>query len=267
MTLRPIAGMILLPMPYNATREDAILRRAAVGLLAVVLGAACVPLPDFPQPPPDPPPLGSATDIDGNVYATVVIGNQEWMASNLKATSYNDGTPIPITEDAFVWANLGTGSYSWYDNDIANKDVYGALYNWYVMQYLQLRSRIDDICPTNFRLPNRGTFEILVDALGGSTVASEALKEAGTSHWDPPNTGATNQSGFTALPAGDRDDTGSFVAKGQSSSWWSSDDSDVPDLAVASFLYLDDTSTTSALASHPYEDGLAIRCMRDVTPN
>ncbi|HSY39235.1 MAG TPA: fibrobacter succinogenes major paralogous domain-containing protein, partial [Polyangia bacterium] len=192
------------------------LRPVTVGLLAVVLGSACdIKFPPLPQAPP---PLGSATDIDGNSYATVVIGKQEWMASNLKATRYNDGTPIPITEDAFTWANLSTGSYSWYDDDITNKDVYGALYNWYVIQYLELRSRIDDICPTNFYLPSRGVWEALVDELGGSMVASGALKEAGTSHWDPPNTGATNQSGFTALPAGNRDDTGSFVAKGQSSS-------------------------------------------------
>lgn len=249
--------------------KDLMLRHVAVGLLAVVLGSACIPLPDFPPLPVDPPPLGGATDIDGNTYPTVVIGNQEWMATNLKATSYNDGTPIPLMEDAFTWAGLRTGSYSWYDNDIANKDVYGALYNWYVIQYLQLRSRIDDICPTNFYLPSRGVFEALVAALGGSTVASGALKETGTSHWDPPNSGATNQSGFTALPTGNRDDAGSFVAKGQSGSWWSSDDSDTPDLAVASFFYLDDTSTTysATVATHPYEDGLAIRCMRDVTPN
>ena len=243
------------------------LRPVTVGLLAAVLGSACdIKFPPLPQAPP---PLGSATDIDGNSYATVVIGKQEWMASNLKATRYNDGTPIPITEDAFTWANLSTGSYSWYDDDITNKDVYGALYNWYVIQYLELRSRIDDICPTNFYLPSRGVWEALIDELGGSMAASGALKEAGTSHWAPPNTGATNQSGFTALPAGSRDDTGSFVAKGQSSSWWSSDDTDVPDLAVASFFYLDDTSSTysSIVATLPYEDGLAIRCMRDVTPN
>lgn len=240
-----------------------------MGVVALVLGTACIPDLSFLQPPADPPPLGSATDVDGNTYPTVVIGNQEWMASNLKATRYNTGTPIPITEDAFTWAHLSTGSYSWYDNDIANKDVYGALYNWYVIQYLQIFGNIDDICPTNFSLPNRDTFVALVDTLGGSMVASGALKEAGTSNWDPPNTGATNQSGFTAVPAGNRDYTGSFVGKGQSASWWTSDDSDVPDLTVASSFYLDDTSTvySATVASAPYEDGLAIRCMRDVTPN
>jgi uncharacterized protein (TIGR02145 family) len=259
MTLPPIAGMIL----------NAMLRRAAVVVLTTVLGSACIPDLKIPQPPPDPPPLGSATDIDGNVYATVVIGNQEWMASNLKATSYNTGKPIPITEDASVWANLTTGSYSWYDNDIANKDVYGALYNWYVIQYLQIFGHVDDICPTNFRLPNGGTFEVLISALGGSMVASGALKEAGTSHWDAPNTGATNQSGFTALPAGERDYTGSFVAKGQTGAWWTSDDTDVPDISVASFFYLDDAGSiySSSVATDPYADGLTIRCMRDVTVN
>jgi uncharacterized protein (TIGR02145 family) len=245
------------------------LRHAPVGVLVVVLCAACLPLPDFPPLPTDPPPLGSATDVDGNTYATVVIGTQEWMASNLKATRYNDGTAIPLTEDAFTWANLRTGSYSWYGNDITNKDVYGALYNWYVIQYLEVFGHVDDICPTNFYLPSNGVWEALIGALGGSLAASGALKEAGTSHWDLPNTGATNQSGFTALPAGERDDAGNFVAKGQSGSWWSSDDSDTPDLAVASFFYLDDASTTysATVASHPYEDGLAIRCMRDVTVN
>ncbi|HEY4187424.1 MAG TPA: fibrobacter succinogenes major paralogous domain-containing protein [Polyangia bacterium] len=243
------------------------LRHVAVGVLGAILSSACIPLPDFPPLPQDPPPLGSATDVDGNTYPTVVIGTQEWMAGNLKATRYNDGTPIPITEDAFVWANLSTGSYSWYDDDIANKDVYGALYNWYVIQYLQLRSRIDDICPTNFYLPSRDVWAALVDALGGAAVASGALKETGTAHWAPPNTGATNQSSFAALPGGNRDAAGSFVAKGQSGSWWGSDDSDAPDLAVASSLYLDDASTTATIATSAYEEGLAIRCMRDVTPN
>jgi uncharacterized protein (TIGR02145 family) len=255
-------------MAYGTMQAES-LRRAAVGLLAVVLGSACIPVPDFPQAPPAPPPLGSATDVDGNTYATVVIGYQEWMASNLKATRYRDGTPIPITEDAFTWANLSTGSYSWYDNDIANKDVYGALYNWYVIQYLQIFGKIDDICPTNFYLPSPGVWEALVDALGGPMVASGALKEAGTSHWDAPNTGATNQSGFTALPAGDRDYTGSFVQKGQSGSWWTSEGADVPDLSVAPSFFLDATGTiySATVASDPYADGLAIRCMRDVTPN
>lgn len=240
-----------------------------VVVLAAVLGSACIPDLSFLEPPPEPPPLGSATDIDGNTYATVVIGNQEWMASNLKATRYNDGTPIPITEDAFTWARLSNGSYSWYDNDIANKEVYGALYNWHVIEYLQIFKNIDDICPTNFYLPSGGVWQALVSALGGPTAASGALKEAGTSHWVPPNTGATNQSGFTALPAGSRDYTGSFVAQGQSASWWTSDGADLPDLADASYFYLDDTNTTysATIGGRPYEEGMAIRCMRDVTPN
>src|SRR5215831_19115454 len=100
-TPSPIAGMILLSMPDDAVRRDARRRHAAVGVMAVVLSLACKPW----LPPPPGPPLGSATDGDGNVYATVVIGHREWMATNLKTTHYNDGTPIPLTEDANGWAD------------------------------------------------------------------------------------------------------------------------------------------------------------------
>jgi uncharacterized protein (TIGR02145 family) len=255
------------PVRDGAGRKDAMLRPVMVGILAVVLDLACGL--SIPTPPPAPPPLGSATDVDGNTYATVVIGKQEWMASNLKVTKYNDGTPIHITEDASTWAKLSTPSYSWYDDDIANKDIYGALYNWWVIQYLQAGLGGGDICPTNFGLPSRGVWEALVKELGGSTVANGALKEAGTSHWDPPNTGATNRSGFTALPSGYRDDTGAFAYKGQNASWWTSEDDDLPGDGIGFYFNVDDTSTiySAIIAGRPWADGHAIRCMRDVNPN
>jgi uncharacterized protein (TIGR02145 family) len=237
------------------------LRRSAAGIVGVVLCSACI---SIPVPPSDPPPLGSATDIDGNYYPTVVIGRQEWMAVNLKTTRYNDGTPIANVTDTAAWNNL-SGAYSWYDNDIANKDLYGALYNWHVIQYLEVRGRTDDICPPGFYLPEHEPWGALTNALGGSVVAGGALKEAGTSHWDPPNTGATNRSGFTALPAGYRDSAGNFIGKGQSAIWWCSDQ-DL--LTFASWFWdLEDTNTLSAGAISPWEFGYSIRCMRAVTPN
>jgi uncharacterized protein (TIGR02145 family) len=232
------------------------LRAAAAAVLMASVGPACM----IPVPPPAPPPLGSATDADGNVYATVVIGNQEWMAANLKTTTYNDGTPIANVTYAEAWNNRSP-SYCWYDNDIANKDLYGALYNWHTIYY---KDQQDKICPPNFYLPSSEVWQALVDSLGGSSLAGGALKEAGTSHWDAPNTGATNQSGFTALPAGYRDTDGSFKAKGQFTFGWCSDQDWVA--FVSSYWAVQDTNAASLGGASPWEDGYSIRCMRSVTP-
>jgi uncharacterized protein (TIGR02145 family) len=236
-------------------------RRSAVGILAVVLASGCHI--EIPQPPPLPPPLGSATDGDGNVYATVVIGNQEWMASNLKTTHYNDGTPIPITEDPAAWASTISPSMSWYANDIANKDVYGALYNWYALQFSELREKI---CPPNFGLPEHESWGVLTDALGGELVAGGALKEAGASHWASPNAGATNSSGFTGLPAGERNGGGVFDSLGQGAWWWCADTDDFP-LADSWFWDLQGANTLSSGSSASWSAGFSIRCARGVTPN
>jgi uncharacterized protein (TIGR02145 family) len=234
------------------------LRLAATGLLVLGLCPACV---EIPAPPPAPPPIGSATDADGNVYPTVVIGHQEWMATNLKTTKYNDGTPIANVTSAAAWNNRSP-SYSWYDNDIANKDLYGALYNWHTIYY---EDQQDKICPPSFSLPSSEVWQALVDTLGGSPVAGGALKEAGTSHWEAPNAGATNQSAFTALPAGYRDSDGTFKAKGQFTFGWCSDRDYLA--FVSSYWGLKDADATSLGGKSPWEDGYSIRCMRSVTPN
>jgi uncharacterized protein (TIGR02145 family) len=131
------------------------------------------------------------TDVEGNVYKTVTIGTQVWMAENLKTTKYNDGTAIPMA----VGVLPSTAAYFYYDNDISNKDIYGALYNWYAVNTAKL-------CPTGWHVPNNAEWQILTDYLGGFYVAGGKMKEEGFSHWLAPNTGATNESGFTALPGG-----------------------------------------------------------------
>ena len=73
------------------------------------------------------------SDADGNVYTTVTIGAQTWMVQNLKTTTYNDGTSIPLVTDSIAWFNLYTPGCCWYNNDVANKATYGALYNWYTV--------------------------------------------------------------------------------------------------------------------------------------
>jgi len=141
--------------------------------------------------------FGTVTDIDGNVYETVVIGDQLWMAENLKATHYRNGDALV---DGFVHSMI-EGAYTNYDDDPSNSNIYGKLYNWYA---------VDDergVCPEGFHVPSDDEWTILTDYLGGWEVAGGKMKTIGTIEggdglWYSPNTGATNESGFTGLPAG-----------------------------------------------------------------
>jgi uncharacterized protein (TIGR02145 family) len=237
----------------------AMFREPAVGMLAVVLVSACGSCgpQQATKPPPIPMPTGSVTDIEGNVYPTIKIGQQEWMVENLKTVTYNDGSPIPNVTDGPTWSNLPSDAYSWYDNGVANKDVYGALYNWYAVNTKKL-------CPTGWSMPSSSSWSNLASAAGGDTVAGGRMKEVGTTLWQAPNTGATNQSGFSARPAGFRNVAGSFDQKGQNGIWWCSDQKIVSLPATAYFSHV--TSTSSALvgATSPFTTGYSVRCMRGV---
>lgn len=171
-----------------------------------------------------PPPIfnpsityGTMTDQDGNTYKTVIIGTQTWMAENLRTTKYRDGEAIPEVTDDSVWWHLSTGAYCNYENT-RNSDsiaIFGRLYNWYAKS---------KIAPTGWHIPSNSDWIILLNYLGGKDVAGGKLKEAGTTHWQSPNIGATNESGFTALPGGDRFFMGRFngVKIGSGGVWWSS---------------------------------------------
>ena len=153
-------------------------------------------------------------DCDGNVYHTVTIGTQVWMLENLKTTKYRDCTPIPNVKDDAAWVALTTGAYCDYKNVEKNSATYGRLYNWYA---------IDDkrgIAPAGWHVPTNDEFKTLVTYLGGEAVAGGKLKEAGFTHWPSPNKDASNSSGFTALPGGDRAKGGSFYALGQYCYLW-----------------------------------------------
>jgi len=143
-------------------------------------------------------------DIDGNVYSTVIIGTQVWMSENLYTTKYNDSTDIPLITDYNSWIDLSTPGYCWYKNDAPTfKNRYGALYNWYTVGTKKL-------CPTGWHVPTDAEWTELTDYLGGKRVAGGKLKETGTAHWKSPNKGATNETGFTALPGGSRGKIGSL---------------------------------------------------------
>ncbi|MBP7102081.1 MAG: fibrobacter succinogenes major paralogous domain-containing protein [Bacteroidales bacterium] len=157
---------------------------------------------------------GTVTDIDGNTYKTVKIGTQTWMAENLKVTKYNNGIIIPNVTDGNRWYGLTSGAYCNYNNSPSNVATYGRLYNWYAVKSGKL-------CPTGWHVATDAEWMTLINYLGGEEVAGNKLKETDTIHWHSPNTGATNESGFTALPGGCRDMDGTFKLIGLSGWWWS----------------------------------------------
>ena len=147
-------------------------------------------------------------DVDGHTYNTVRIGTQCWLGKNLATAKYNDGTPIPNVSDNTAWGALATGAYCDYDNTPANSITYGKLYNWYAVDNNASTKFASNggknICPTGWHVPSSAEVTILMDFLGGQGAAGGKMKETGTAHWHEPNTGATNLSGFTALPGGSR---------------------------------------------------------------
>ncbi|MBS2212226.1 fibrobacter succinogenes major paralogous domain-containing protein [Carboxylicivirga mesophila] len=151
---------------------------------------------------------GTLIDIDGNKYNTVKIGKQVWMAENLKTTKYNNGDIIPIVESGNDWSLLSDAGMCQYANSESMFDIFGGLYNGYVI--------IDErnVCPNGWHVPTNEEWLEMEEFLGGSDIAGGKLKQAGTEHWQSPNTGADNSSGFTALPGTSREAGGSWDESG-----------------------------------------------------
>lgn len=200
----------------------------------------------------------TVVDIDGNVYHTVTIGTQVWMVENLKTTRYNDGSAIPLVTDDYIWNHLSTPGYCWNNNDTSMKNPYGALYNFYVVNTGKL-------APTGWHVPTEAEWTILTTYLGGGPVASGKMKstgtiEAGTGLWYSPNTGATNESGFTAVPAGHRYWDGTFISIGSNSVWWSSSESNTHSAWLLYLRYYGDYFFSGYYSKL---DGYSVRCVRD----
>lgn len=192
----------------------------------------------------------ACTDENENNYPIVKIGNQVWMAENLKTTKYNGGTAIPLVTDSAAWSNLTTPGYCWYDNDSATyANPYGALYNWYTVG-------TGNLCPTGWHVPTKAKWTTLTDYLGGENVAGGKLKETGTTHWANPNEGATNETGFTALPGGSR----IYSGIGYYGFWWSATEA-YSDKAVSRELDFD--YSYFFLFNDPKKAGFSVRCIKD----
>lgn len=195
-------------------------------------------------------------DFDGNTYSVVQIGSQIWMSENLETTSYKDGTAIPEVTENSAWSALTTGGYCWHDNNKGiNIGIFGALYNWYAVD-------TGNLCPTEWHVPSDGDWNILSNYLGGNTVAGGKMKGTGVQFWSPPNTGATNESAFNALPNGVRVAGGDYSIIGFNADWWSSTEKDAL-TAYPRDLQADNAALNLELNGSPKEFGFAVRCVKD----
>lgn len=198
-------------------------------------------------------------DIDGNVYNTMTIGTQTWMAENLKTTKYNDKTVIPLVTDKSAWAALSTSGRCWYNNDAETyKSIYGGLYNWYVVDAASNGGK--NVCPTGWHVPTDTEWTTLTTFLGGENVAGGKMKETSTARWQSPNIGATNESGFTAIPGGGRYYDGTFSSIGSIGCWWSSTEL-LATTARGRYLYYDYILIYRGSGSKL--DGFSVRCVKD----
>jgi uncharacterized protein (TIGR02145 family) len=195
---------------------------------------------------------GTVTDIDGNVYKTVTIGTQTWMAENLKTSHFRNGTAIPNVSDSVQWAALTTAGYCFYNNDNSMIPTYGLLYNWAAV------TDSNNIAPQGWHVPTDAEWSTLVSYLGSS--AGGMLKSTGTTLWLSPNTGATNQTGFNGLPGGDRSYNSLFHYIGMYGCWWCATEN----TATTAWEYvLKYNSATVTRMEYSKGLGLSLRCIKD----
>lgn len=158
----------------------------------------------------------SVIDSDGNSYPVIRMGKQFWLGTNLKTTKFNDGSSIPLVTEDSKWRYLDSPSYCWLNNDENNKEIYGALYNWYAVDTKKL-------CPKGWHVPSNTDWNLLTAFLGSADFAGARLKEKGGEHWKGTLMDSSDEFGFTALPAGFRNSAGIFPSFANSYTvWWSS---------------------------------------------
>lgn len=213
------------------------------------------------------PGMPTVTDYNGNIYNTVQIGTQCWMKENLKVRHYNTGIPISNIADNITWAGNTTGARCWYNNDSATyANTFGALYNWHAVD------NPNGLCPTGWHVPTDLEWQTLEMHLGMTPLQANAtgwrgtdeggkMKEAGLAHWGSPNIGATNYSGFTALPGGGRDSyNGSYSTIADNGYWWSSTSFSTSSAWPRTLYYNYSTISRSSLNKRY---GFSVRCVRD----
>jgi len=217
---------------------------------------------------------GIVTDIDGNEYNTVKIGNQWWMVENLRVTHYNDGTEIPLLSNFSSWSTTRNGAFCYYDDNNANVEGYGLLYNFHA---------VDDyrgLAPEGWHVPSSEEWKEMEMYLGMTeeqasltlwrgTDEGGKLKETGEEHWTSPNTGATNEAGFTALPAGYRNvnlqypQYNGYFSIGVYTSFWTSTGLSSSNNVNAMVRSLINDRAQISRTGSPRVNGLSVRCVKD----
>jgi uncharacterized protein (TIGR02145 family) len=215
---------------------------------------------------------GTVTDIDGNTYQTIKIGNQWWMAENLKVIHYRNGESIPNITDNTMWSSLTTGAYCNFNNDQNIATTYGRLYDWYTV------NDSHNIAPEGWHVPSDAEWKQLEMYLGMSKTEADAwrseaeyhfwrgtdegskLKEVGTTHWNSPNTGATNESGFSALPGGYRGSNGNYYYMGRRAFFWCSTQYSIISACGRCIAY----DFPGVFRFYSYKNnGCSVRCVKD----
>ncbi|MCX6258151.1 MAG: fibrobacter succinogenes major paralogous domain-containing protein [Bacteroidia bacterium] len=186
--------------------------------------------------------------------ATVTIGTQVWMKYNLHVRKYRNGDNIPNVTDGTTWSNLTTGANCYYNNDVSHTVSDGLLYNWYAV------NDIRGLAPAGFHVASDAEWTTLINYLGGTGVAGGKLKVTGTDHWSNPNTGATNESGFSAYPAGWRWASGTFARVNLTGDWWTSSQYNTSN-SLDYFIHNDDASIFNENSNKTC--GYSVRCVKD----
>jgi len=191
-------------------------------------------------------------DKDENTYKTVIIGSQEWMGENLTTEHYRNGDAIPQVQDKDEWMNLTTGAWCYYENNEENGKTFRKLYNWYALNDPR------GLAPEGWHIPSNEEWTALTEFLGGTKDAGGKLKS--TEFWDSPNKGATNDSGFSALPGGFRYSSGNFNFLRKLGCFWSSTEFG-SDYGWDRDLDNEDSDIYRNFSSKKV--GMSIRCIKD----
>jgi uncharacterized protein (TIGR02145 family) len=200
-------------------------------------------------------------DQEGNIYKTIQVGSQTWMAENLKAVTYLNGDSIVNITNNATWAGMGIGAYSYNNNNASNNCPYGKLYNWFAVNDNR------KLCPSGWHVPSDLEWNSLISVLDGSfnptaigiqsTLAGNKMKSTGIQFWVSPNSGANNESGFSALPGGYRKADGIYASLRTEGYWWTSsafDNDNALRRGISNFLFRDSANK---------KIGFSVRCVKD----